>query len=218
MNVLSLETSGKIISIGLQFEEQTLELTSDRGFKHSETLMPAIASLMDLAGIRAEKLDLVACSAGPGSFTALRIGMATAKGIAKGANCPLKAVPTLALLASDRQNWPGIVMPVMDARKKRVYAAAFRGGVRIAEDADTSLEGFIQSLPKDLPILATGPDAEICAGFDGITIDPLHASGRAVSLIEMAIELYKNDGPDPHDLGPLYLRLSEAEEAMVQNK
>lgn len=218
MNVLSLETSGRIISVAVRIEEQTLELTIDRGFKHSETLMPAIASLMDQAGIEPDKLDLVACSAGPGSFTALRIGMATAKGIARGADCPLKAVPTLALLAAGRQQWPGIVMPVMDARKKRVYAAAFRNGKRIADDMDASLELFIKALPENVPILATGPDADIAAGIDGIIIDPLHASGRAVSLINMAIEAYKNDGPDPHDLGPIYLRLSEAEEALEKTK
>lgn len=218
MNVLSLETSGKIISVGLRFEEQTLELTIDRGFKHSETLMPAIASLMDQAGISPEKLDLVACSAGPGSFTALRIGMATAKGIAKGADCHLKAVPTLALMAAGRQNWPGIVMPVMDARKKRVYAAAFQDGKRIADDTDSALEQFIETLPKNLPILATGADAEITAGMDGIIIDPLYASGRAVALIDMAIESYEIDGPDPADLGPIYLRLSEAEEALEKNR
>lgn len=218
MNVLSLETSGKIISAALRFEEQTLELTIDRGFKHSETLMPAIASLLDQAGIKADRLDLVACSAGPGSFTALRIGMATAKGIARGADCPLKAVPTLALMAEGRQHWPGIVMPVMDARKKRVYAAAFRNGIRIAEDIDSSLELFIKALPENEPILATGADAEICAGIEGIVIDPLHASGRAIALIDMALEAYRSDGPDPQDLGPIYLRLSEAEEALVKSE
>lgn len=218
MNVLSLETSGKIISAALRFEEQTLELTIDRGFKHSETLMPAIASLLDQAGIKADRLDLVACSAGPGSFTALRIGMATAKGIARGADCPLKAVPTLALMAEGRQHWPGIVMPVMDARKKRVYAAAFRNGIRIAEDIDSSLELFIKALPENEPILATGADAEICADIEGIVIDPLHASGRAIALIDMALEAYRSDGPDPQDLGPIYLRLSEAEEALVKSE
>ena len=218
MNVLALETSGRIISISIKADKQLLELTVSRGFKHVETLMPSVASLMDLAGLKPENLDLVACSAGPGSFTALRIGMATAKGIAKGAGCDLKAIPTLPLLASGREHWPGIVVPVMDARKNRVYTAAYRNGCRIREDSDIILKDFLNSLPEDEKILITGPDAEIAAGFERVTIDPLSSSGRGNAMIEAALSALKTDGPDPADLGPLYLRLSEAEEALEAGK
>jgi tRNA threonylcarbamoyladenosine biosynthesis protein TsaB len=117
-------------------------------------------------------------------------------------------------MAAGRDHWPGIVMPVMDARKKRVYTAAFRDGRRIADDIDIALDEFIGSLPEDTPILATGPDANIAADYPGVTIDPLHASGRAVLLIDMALDSYNREGPDPGDIGPVYLRLSEAEEAL----
>jgi tRNA threonylcarbamoyladenosine biosynthesis protein TsaB len=214
MNVLALEASGKVISIALKLENQSFELTVNRGFRHIETLMPSVEALMNLAGIEAEELDLVACSAGPGSFTALRIGMSTAKGIAKGASCALKAVPTLPLLASGREHWPGIVVPVMDARKKRVYTAAFRKGIRIREDQDISLADFLDSLPGDEAVLVTGPDAGIAADFDRVILDPLADSGRGMKLAEEALTALRTDGPDPSDLGPLYLRLSEAEEAL----
>jgi tRNA threonylcarbamoyladenosine biosynthesis protein TsaB len=214
LNVLALETSGKVIGIALKTEEQSLELTVNRGFRHVETLMPSVTSLMNLAGLAPENLDLVACSAGPGSFTALRIGMSTAKGIARGASCPLKAVTTLPLLAAGREYWPGIVVPVMDARKGRVYTAAFRAGVRIREDSDISLDEFLDELPSGEDILITGPDAEIAAGRNRVTLDPLAASGRGMILLEKAVEALKKNGPDPLDLGPLYLRLSEAEEAL----
>jgi len=214
VNVLALEASGKIISIALKLENQSLELTVNRGFRHVETLMPSVETLMNLAGIEAQDLDLVACSAGPGSFTALRIGMSTAKGIAKGASCALKAVPTLPLLASGREHWPGIVVPVMDARKNRVYAAAFKEGVRIRDDADISLADFLSSLPGDERILVTGPDAGIAVGFKRVILDPMAGSGRGLTLAEEAVRALESDGPDPSDLGPLYLRLSEAEEAL----
>ena len=170
-----METSGKVITIALRTGEEFLEITMDRGFKHAETLMPAVSSLVKQAGIQPEDLDLVACSAGPGSFTGLRIGMATAKGIARGAGCDLIAVPTQPLLAAGREHWPGIVVSVMDARKKRVYAAAFKNGKRIKEDTDTDLGVFMASLPETVTILVTGPDAGIAAGIEGITVDPLHA-------------------------------------------
>jgi len=214
MNVLALETSGKILTVALKWDEQYQELTINRGFKHGETLMPAVSSLMQLAGISPGDLDLVACSAGPGSFTGLRIGMATAKGIARGAECSLKAVPTLPLLAAGREHWPGVVVPVMDARKKRVYAAAFESGRRIRDDADISLDDFLASLPMGSAVLATGPDAEIASRCDGVIIDSQYASGRGLAMIEMAEAALESEGPDPADLGPIYLRLSEAEEAL----
>jgi len=214
MNILALETSGRVISLALKTDSQSLELTVNRGFRHVETLMPSVDSLMNLAGIKPGELNLVACSAGPGSFTALRIGMSTAKGIAKGALCHLKAVPTLPLLASGREHWPGIVVPVMDARKGRVYIAAFRDGIRIREDSDSVLEVFLSALPTDEKILITGPDAAISAGYSRVTIDPLAAAGRGMVLAEIAESELEENGPDPADLGPLYLRLSEAEEAL----
>ncbi|MCK5737183.1 MAG: hypothetical protein KAH21_11920, partial [Spirochaetaceae bacterium] len=117
-----------------------------------------------------------------------------------------------------REHWPGIVVPVMDARKNRVYTAAFRNGCRIREDSDIILKDFLNSLPEDEKILITGPDAEIAAGFEGVIIDPLSSSGRGNAMIEAALSALKTDGPDPADLGPLYLRLSEAEEALEAGK
>lgn len=212
MNVLALESSGKVLSIALQNDEEFREILIDAGFGHSETLMPAVDALFQLAGIPPQSLDLVACSAGPGSFTGLRIGMATAKGIARGADCAIKAISTLPLLASGREHWNGLVVPVMDARKKRVYAAAFRSGEQVHEDADIALDDFLNSLAKDEDILITGPDAKITEGKGGVIIDPLHASSRGRALIAMAIADYALNGSDPSDLGPTYLRLSEAEE------
>lgn len=216
MNILALETSGTVLSVALAASEYWWELNINRGFKHGETLMPAVSRLLADAGLKPSELDLIACTAGPGSFTGLRIGMATAKGIARGAECPLKAVPTLPLLATGREHWPGIVAPVMDARKKRVYAAAFKNGKRILPDSDVDLDEFMESLPDDETVLVTGPDARIALGRPRVVLDPLYASGRAQQMISAARFAFDADGPDPSDMGPLYLRLSEAEEALVK--
>ncbi len=222
MKVLALECSGKILSAALRTPEGLWEISIDAGFRHASNLMETVSALMTLAGEEPSSLDLTACPAGPGSFTALRIGLSTAKGIARGAGCPLKTVPTLPLLASGREHWPGIVMPVMDARKKRVYAAAFRNGERIHPDSDTDLEEFLDKIGRlassETPVLATGPDAPLAAGYPGIQVDPLHAAPRAALLVEMASRALEKDGPDPPDIGPLYLRLSEAEENRLQEK
>jgi len=130
----------------------------------------------------------------------------------------LKAVPTLPLLASGREHWPGIVVPVMDARKSRVYIAAFKNGKRIRDDSDSALEAFLESLPPEEEILVTGPDASIAADLKRVTLDPLAASGRGLALAQEAVKELRANGADPSDLGPLYLRLSEAEEALEAAK
>ena len=217
MNILALETSGAVLSVALAASEKYWEMNINRGFKHGETLMPAVSRLLEDAGLKPADLDLIACAAGPGSFTGLRIGMATAKGIARGADCPMEAVLTLPLLAAGREHWPGIVAPVMDARKKRVYAAAFKNGKRVASDADMDLDEFMESLPGDDPVLVTGPDARIALGRPRVILDPLYASGRALQMIAAARAAFDIEGPDPSDMGPLYLRLSEAEEALAKS-
>ena len=216
-NILALESSSRIITAALKSGKEYREILVDAGFRHVETLMPSAAALLELAGLTPSDINLVVCSAGPGSFTGLRIGMAAAKGIARGAACAIKAVPTLPLLAKGREHWPGIVVPLMDARKSRVYTAAFQGGERIADDCDIAFPRFLESLPPNQEILVTGPDARIAEGERNVTVDPLFDSSRGRQMMDMAISLYEKEGGDPSDLGPLYLRLSEAEEKL-QNR
>ena len=216
MTTLAIDCSGKILNTALAADGRYWELTAEAGFRHGETLMSSVDALCSLAGIGPKEIELVAVTGGPGSFTGLRIGMATAKGLARGCGCPMKSVPTLDILAAGRNHWDGIVMPVMDARKGRVYAAAFQNGRRIVEDSDMDLDAFLAALPAGEKILATGPDAQVAAGRPGVTVDALHSAGRGRFIMETAWAALEKDGPDPHDQGPVYIRLSEAEEALVK--
>ena len=144
---------------------------------------------------------------GPGSFTSLRIGMATAKGIARGTECAIKTIPTLPLLAAGREHWPGIVISVIDARKNHIYAAAFQNGQYIINDRDVSLDDFFNDLPTNQKILVTGPGALLVENYSSqIVIDPLYNSPRGRSMIAMAAKLFETEGGDLPDIGPLYLR------------
>lgn len=218
MNILVMETSGPILTVALSSKGHCIELIVSNRFNYAQSLMLAIASVFRQSEIGPEDLDLVACSAGPGSFTGLRIGMATAKGIIRGAACHLKAVPTLLLLATGREYWPGIVVPIIDARKKRVYTAAFQNGQRIRDDQDIALDKFLCSLTKKSAILATGPNAEIAEGYERVTIDRLGDYGRGAAMINVARSAYEKDGPDPLDIGPIYLRASDAEIVSISRK
>jgi tRNA threonylcarbamoyladenosine biosynthesis protein TsaB len=105
----------------------TREAKTD-GPTHSETLLPLIDDLFNLTGVTLKEVDVIAVSCGPGSFTGLRIGAATAMGLARGADLPLVPVPTLCSLAYNAGSIinPGdIVVPVMDARRGQVYAAFY---------------------------------------------------------------------------------------------
>jgi len=218
MNILAIETSGRVMTVALRSNESFCEFVVNQGFAHGGALMPAVARVLEQTRIDPSDINLVSCSRGPGSFTGLRIGMATAKGLARGANCPLKTVATLPLLAAGREHWPGIVVPLMNARKNRVYTAAFRAGERIQADVDIALDDFMKILPKDESILVTGSDAGMAESYHRIVVDPLHAAGRGMAMIHMAQSLFMSEGGDPSDIGPLYLRLSEAEIGMATKR
>jgi tRNA threonylcarbamoyl adenosine modification protein YeaZ len=110
----------------------------DGGLHHGSTAAPEVHSLLKTHGITAAELDAVVVTGGPGSFTGLRIGLSLAKGLAAGTGTPIVVVPTLDRFAWHLSWTPGLVVPVIDARKKRFYAAVYRFGERLTEDLDLS--------------------------------------------------------------------------------
>ena len=127
MLILGIESSSLVASAALLSDEKLIaEYTVNNAMTHSQTLMPMIDAVLKSAGTEPEELDAIAISRGPGSFTGLRIGSATAKGMGLALNKPLVEVPTLAAMAyglygiTDR-----IICPIMDARRSEVYSAAY---------------------------------------------------------------------------------------------
>lgn len=212
-NILAFDTSSKLLSIALKTENGLFETFISQGFKHSENLTVEIRKLFDTAGTEMNDLDLVVCMEGPGSFTGLRIGMATAKGLSFSLGIPMTAVPTLDATAAGLEFYDGIVVPVIDARKKRFYSALYRNGERISDFLDVSAEILKEKLSYFDRVLLTGPDADIFyKQTDNLfEINPAFDRGNARFLINLGIKEYKLNGPAPIELGPLYLRKSEAE-------
>ncbi len=215
MNVLAFDCSTNILSVCLKRNEDLFETTKIIGYKHAEFLVPSIDSLFSESGLKPGDLDLVICSKGPGSFTGLRICYSTAKGISYGNGCPLISVPTLDFLSYPFRFFDGIVVPVIDARKKCVYTSIYRNGGRISDFFDIQPSKLKIILKKHKRILFTGPGSKLIGDHfkpgKSIFFNCLNNMGYTQALVEIGLDRYDNMKYDKPEDGPVYKRKSEAE-------
>lgn len=127
MRILAIETSGSVGSVAIWEEGATVrEESFQRGLVHGKALLPAIARLLEQAGWEKTSLDLIAVSQGPGSYTGVRVGVATAKALAYALGCSIIGVTTLDALALNHPPALAAVCPVVDARWEQVYAGLYQ--------------------------------------------------------------------------------------------
>jgi len=238
MNILAFDTATDTFALALAVEagtpdkEQRYYLEISGGRRHSELIMDGADTLLTMAGLKKAELDGAACMEGPGSFTGLRIGFATAKGLALALGIPLIPVPTLDCLAAPLSFWPGIVLPVMDAKKRAFFTALYRRGERLGDFLDIGLEDLAArvreaepSKPFHGPLLVTGPAAPLAfpglaAAFPQTALDPAWRRAHTEELLNFSVKrgIVTTDrlsgskkGRSSFDSGPLYLRKSDAE-------
>lgn len=149
MKILALESSGLVASVAVMEDGQTVaEYTVNYKKTHSQTLLPMLDEVAKMTELELDSVDAIAISGGPGSFTGLRIGSATAKGLGLALGKPLIHVPTLEGLAYNLYGVPGIVCPIMDARRNQVYAAFYmwENGklIRLTDHMAESIERVIE--------------------------------------------------------------------------
>ncbi len=219
MNVLAIDASTRMLSVCLAMDSGRTESLLDVGLTHAERIIDLVDFCVTRANVEKSAIELVACAEGPGSFTGLRIGMATAKGIAAALGIPWVAVPTLDCLAWGLENTRGAVVPVIDARKGRYWAALYLSGERQGDWLDISAEGLAALMDRHEEVLVTGPNAgdfeALATERSGITMDPRAGTGAARGLAALALEAFGQRGGYPDSAGPLYLRPSEAEETAL---
>lgn len=146
MKILVIDTSGPVCGTAVMDENKVYsEFTAQNRNTHSTSLMPMIEAALKAAGTEIGDLDAVAAVTGPGSFTGVRIGVATAKGLAHGAGLACIPVDALEALAVSAGEFDGIVCPIQDARAGQVYGAAFRQGERLTGDAPMKLEEYLDA-------------------------------------------------------------------------
>lgn len=148
MLILGIDSSGHTASVALYADGVVLsEYSNNIGLTHSQTLLPMVAEIFSRTGHTVDELDAIAVSAGPGSFTGLRIGAATAKGLALGYDIPLLEVSTLEGLAMNVRDMDAVyVHPIMDARRSQVYTATFLNGELIGEEEAIGIEELVAKI------------------------------------------------------------------------
>lgn len=236
MRILAIEASARVASAAVADQGVILAEQSVNGaMTHSETLMPMIAQVMRQSETETGDLEMIAVTKGPGSFTGLRIGAATAKGMALGLEIPVMQVSTLEALAYNAVGFDGLVVPIMDARRSQVYTAVYRArNMRLellTEPAAMSPEQLAESIAgRGEPVMLLGDAVAVYAAFfqdrlgDRLCIAPAHMCQlRAATVTVLAQrQLMEGQKPVPSDQVRIeYLRKSQAErerEARLQKE
>ena len=227
MKILSIDSSALVASVALCEDERLLaEYTLNNGNTHSETLLPMVESVLKGFDISPADIDLFAVSAGPGSFTGVRIGAATVKGLAFASGKSCVEVSTLEAIAYNLRMHKGLICPVMNARRAQVYTALFRSDGRTL----TRLmpDSAIAIAELDSLLAAYGEEVCLCGdGYDitekGFSATPLrYVPDRlrlqsAASVAGVALEKYRmGEICSDAELGVNYLRPSQAERERAQ--
>lgn len=221
MFILSFESSAKAASVALMKDDELLgEYTQCTALTHSRTLLPMAEDLMKNTELQPDDIDVFACACGPGSFTGIRIGVATVKGLAWALNKPCIGISTLEAMAWNGVSAGGIICPVMDARRSQVYNALFeiRDGrpVRLSEDRAISTDKLIADIRSltDQPVYLVGDGMNVAkkvfadAGVSFHTA-PGNLAFQSAWGVGMAAQDKQPVSADA--LLPVYLRLSQAE-------
>lgn len=223
MLTLAADTSTETITVALCDGETVLAEASVRADrKHSERLLETVQWVFQESGKSLNEVELLAISAGPGSFTGLRVGVATWKGLAMGSTLPLVAVPTLDAMTRLGVFIDATVCPLLDAKMAEVFGAVYRfdGAKRhkLFHDFVGPVGTILDKVNDDTIFLGAGSEvyrAEIIARV----ARPVFASGACATLRASAVaaealeRVQAGDATDPALVRPVYLRKSQAEEA-----
>ncbi|MBQ8545378.1 MAG: tRNA (adenosine(37)-N6)-threonylcarbamoyltransferase complex dimerization subunit type 1 TsaB [Clostridia bacterium] len=158
MKILALDSTAKTSTVAVLENDTLLGLYSANiQNTHSETLLPMVKSILESLKLTNDDIDAYAVSEGPGSFTGVRIGVATIKGLAFSRNKPCVGVSTIEALAENLAGTEGVVCPIMNARRGQVYTGAFLNGERFIDDCCMMLDELIPMLEnKGVPIYFNG--------------------------------------------------------------
>lgn len=234
--ILAIESSALVASVALAEEDTILaEYTTNQKKTHSQTLLPMIHEIFQMTGIEKEAIEAIAITSGPGSFTGLRIGSATAKGLALAWDRPIVPVPTVDALAYNLQYTNSLICPIMDARRNQVYT-----GIYAFEDNGSTVEFktirpqcaiSIEEIISDLnetghPVIYLGDGVPVYRDVltEKTKVDylfaPAHCNRQDAGALAALAQIYYEKGQmvSAAEHRPDYLRLSQAERERLEKQ
>lgn len=224
MRILGIESSSLVASVAVVTDDiLTAEYTVNFKKTHSQTLLPMIDEMLKLLEIGPETVDAIAVAGGPGSFTGLRIGSATAKGLGLALNKPLIHIPTVDAMAYNMYSSSALICPIMDARRSQVYTGLYH--------FEDSFEIVKEQCPMDIRSLAeelNGRGERVVFLGDGVPVyreqleelltvpcsfAPAHVNRQRAGAVAALGAVYYREGrtETAAEHGPDYLRKSQAE-------
>lgn len=212
-HILNIETATKNCSVSISNNGKVIAIKelNNGNYSHAEVLHPFINDVLKEADITIEKLDAIAVSKGPGSYTGLRIGVSAAKGLCFALNIPLISVNTLQSLASSISIEKGVIIPMLDARRMEVYSAIF--DLDYNQIRETKAEIIDETSFKDIlessEVYFLGDGAEKCKTLivhpNAIFVDSKFPSANEMSILSYD-KYKKNDIEDVAYFEPFYLK------------
>ncbi len=223
--ILAIEASGLVAGVAIATEEKIIgECSVNLKMTHSETLLPMVDDLVKRTGSNLSDFNAIAVSGGPGSFTGLRIGSSTAKGLGLALNIPIVSVPTAEAIAFNIFGFEGVICPLMDARRNQVYTGLYKntaeGFTVVADQMAVDINDIVEKINAlGEPVILLGDGVPV---YRNILREKLKVSyqfapaslavQRPASLAARALQLYaEGKVVAAADHAPDYLRQSQAE-------
>lgn len=242
MKILALDSSGLVASVAVVCDDVLqAEYTINYKKTHSQTLLPMLEEVRDLIELDMSTIDAIAVACGPGSFTGLRIGSATAKGLGLALGKPLIGVPTLEGLSFQLYGTDKVVCPIMDARRNQVYTGIYEfsrvDNTGAGREGKYSLNVIEEQCAVDIHDIADKLNAlgrEVCLLGDGVPVfkeilaellkvpysfAPAHMNRQSAGCIGSLAAVYYEQGrvENAAEHQPIYLRLSQAERERLES-
>lgn len=233
MKILAFDSSGLVASVAIVQDENLIaEYTTNYKKTHSQTLLPMLDEIVRMTETDKESFDALAVAAGPGSFTGLRIGSATVKGLALAWDIPVIAVPTLEGLAYNMWGNHSLICPIMDARRRQVYTALYKfddkNNLETIEDQTPldilELINLLNDREEDVIFVGDGIDVYADTIKENIKVPyvfaPAHMNKQRAGSVAAAAQVRYAAGQyqSGDEFAPEYLRQSQAERERAERE